>query len=135
MSDRRNPFEKSAALVTKALGARTLETLRAQAEGETSGCAFDAVRVLNGPRLVIVVCFTRPDQIERVRRLFDFGDAGPDGDWSSVALVDLVLRIGLGAGRGFEAKLAADGTWSALAVIAAEPLSITRIEALLGLRP
>lgn len=130
MSDRRTPAEKSMDLVARHWAGKTLEQLLEQALA-AEGCAYEAVRVPAGPRLFMAVCVTGESQIAALRLVFDLRGEPADLDWAGVLLAEFAFHAVTTGGVAFEASK----DWTAVALMAAEPLSISRLETLLGLRP
>jgi hypothetical protein len=111
-------------------GAATLADLQASAVNAPSGTAFTAVRVAGGPRSVLVVCITDIDQIARVERAVELADDAKAEDWATFTLRDFVSPCAMGTGIVFEALRDEYGRRSSLALGAADPHSITIVEAL-----
>lgn len=113
-------------------GTRTLAQIKADSQLQPDGGVFDSIRVPGGQRLLIIACVTQPDQITRCEQTLALAGDGPAVDWSKATLLDIVMQAG-GTGPRFVSERSADGKRSALILVAQDPLSITRLEALLNL--
>lgn len=109
---------------------KTLAQLRAEAEREKTGVAFDALRPTGGPRLMMVVCITGA-QASRLLQHVTLVEEGPRAAWSAISLFDFVSRSMHGRALAFEIERDESGMVGALAISAAGPDSISKLEALL----
>ena len=113
---------------------KTLEDLRCDAVLEETGIAYEAVRFPKGKRVCLVMCVTGHDQILRLRGAVDFIDDGVHEDWGTLSLGTVLMRASvLPHGLAFEPLRRGGDEWLAFALIAAEPDSVTMLEALFDL--
>lgn len=115
---------------------QTLASLRDAATKEFNGVAVKCLREQpSGRRRLIVVCIAGEHEIRKAEKAFDLPETDSLEDWSEIPLIEAVGRTLVSGcylsyfGQGKTLTRAR----SALVVIAAEPDSITNLEALLGL--
>lgn len=125
-----NTLDQIVAEITRQWGATTLADLRRSAQKEANGSFFSALRAKDGKRIFLFMCLTARGQILQVERSLDLVDDGNAEDWSTLTLVELLVRTVRAGGFCFEALRDDDGRRIALALIATEPHSISILESL-----
>jgi len=125
-----NNIEQMSTLLIDQWGSKPLESLRRQAKSETTGIAFDAVRVAGGKRLMVVICVTTKDQIKLLQKAFDLVESGTAEDWTKLTLLEVAMRAAAGPGFAFESLKDHAGELSDLILISTEPRSMAIIERL-----
>lgn len=128
--DENNDLDRVLDKISEVWTTKTLEDLRREAEKEDTGVKFDSFRAAAGQRFVIILCATGSAQIERLERVFDFGDDEKIEDWSTLTLGMLLARAVPAARLLFESRRDSRGRRNAVALIAAEPDSIRMLEKL-----
>lgn len=123
-------IEEIVAELTRRWGRMTLADLRCAALQEATGSAFEALRAKDGKRLFLLMCLTARGQILQVEQALDLVDDGQAEDWTTLTLVELLVRTGRAGGFCFEALRDEDGRRIALVLMATEPRSITILESL-----
>lgn len=115
--------------VAKVWTSKTLEDLRVEAERGDSGISFDSIRADNGRRFMVVLCVADIDQIARLETGLDLIDDNATEDWNTLTLATLAMRAASNGGSlRFESQRDEFGRRSALALIAADPHSISLLE-------
>lgn len=109
---------------------KTIETLRKEACEGGQDVAFEAIRVApHGRRVVLIACIVRPRAAELAEALLP-GSKLKDRDWTGMTLTELFAIVVLRGGPKYGYLCLGEPT--AVAVICAEPDSITKLEQLLG---
>jgi hypothetical protein len=112
-------------------GEQTLEELRIEAASASTGLAYSALRGPGGGRICVVVCMADFTQALGGVGL-EFSDDCPVEDWSTLTLSEAALRA---LPSGFVFPIRSVNFPSALALIAADPDSITSMGELFVLPP
>lgn len=126
-------LKEAAAHLTQAVGVKTLAEFRDEADREATGTVYETLRVKGGPRLVLLMCLTDPDQIAILERVFNFVDDGLGEDWTAMTLADVISRTVRGEGFSFEALRDEYGRRSAVVLCSFERASIENLNVLFGL--
>jgi hypothetical protein len=129
-----NNLVQFAKQLANAWGGKTLEELRVEAEGEVTGIKFESVRADGGQRFIIILCLTDLDQIAKLEAKLDLADDNEPEDWNNVTLAELASRmVRNGGSLRFESLKDEFGRRSALALIAADPDSVSMVENLFNM--
>jgi hypothetical protein len=125
--------EKIATQLTSEWSNKTVGDLCTQAETEHTGIAFDAIRMPGALRLFIVMCITKPDQIERVERCLMLSPRQHVLDRGKLTLAEGVALAIASKAMLTDIVLTPAGAVRARFLIAADPLSVQKIESLFTL--
>jgi|GEM_PF-2222682 len=109
---------------------KTLAQMRDEALLEENGTVFESLRVDNGPRLMLIICVTEPEQIEIVERAVNLADDKPPSDWETSTLQEMALTTVKAAGLSYEDLHDAYGKRIAVALCATSPDSLRILETL-----
>lgn len=129
------PLEDLVTQLEALWGGKTLATIRDLAARELNGTCFQALRTAEGPRMVLIVCVTGEHEIEKMGKLSE-RTLQPFGDWNSVSVVEAVARTMMSGGFAYDfdrSSLRSSG--APVVLIAAGPVSITKLESIFGLQP
>jgi hypothetical protein len=108
---------------------RTLRALRDQALIAADGVAHDAVKDAGGRRVVMLLCITNPEQINRIERVLGVAvEADPSRDWERATLFETALRTALEGGFTYESMRGEGGARTAIALCAAGQKGMRVIE-------
>lgn len=127
-----NPSESLAAQLKAHLGDKTLATLRADAAAEMNGVGWISVRPESGPRQLLICCITAGYERQKLDAL-DPEAAHDFGDWASVSLCEAALAARFAGGFIYALDFKNPDPARAVVLIAADPRSITSLEAMLRL--
>ena len=111
---------------------RTLEDFRGQAVLEESGISYEAL-VADGKRMFLALCVTGEKSLGRLLQQLDMVDDGKEEDWNNFSLGTMLERTMQTGGLGFEPLRGSGGTFLAIALMAAGPDSVVKLERLFGL--
>ena len=111
-----------------AWGAKTLSDLRSKAKTQASGMLFEAIRGTSGGRIVLLICVTRKEQIQKLMPALNCTGMGGSEDWTKTRVIEIALRAAAGPGLAFRALRDASGAISDLVLVSAEQKSISVIE-------
>jgi hypothetical protein len=116
------------------VGGQTLATLCAEAAKEMNGTGFKSIRPNGGRRWILLACVTGESELEK---LGDIGEreAQQAADWAAVSLAEAVSRAMMCGGFCYFVDSSSRITLPPVALIAAGPDSITKLERVLGLQP
>ena len=124
-----NNIDQLATALLNTWAKKTLEELRVEAERETSGIAFDAVRVNNKQRILVALCATDIDQIAMFEKAFRLVGSPPtSANWNTTTLAHVAMDAMRRGGFSFESRRDEFGRLSALALVAADPDSMRMME-------
>lgn len=115
---------------------RTFADLKAEAERELNGTAFESIRVDNGPRGFLIVCATGEHEISLIEKTFDLQyDPIPGEDWSTTTLFKMTLDTERGSGLSYQEMRGPRNERSAIILCATRPENIRILEAAFMLPP
>ncbi len=116
----------------KEWGGKTLATLHDAASKEFNGTCFSALRFGNGRRCVLAACVTGAHEIGKALPALRAAKELSFGEWAFASLIEVAGRTMLAGGLCYVARRESNRL-TALVFIAADPDSLTMIEALFGL--
>jgi hypothetical protein len=115
---------------------RTFTDLKAEAERELNGTAFESIRVDNGPRGFLIICATGAHEISLIEETFTLQDYPvPGNDWNTTTLFKMALDTERGLGVSYQEMRDARNKRSALILCATRPEKIRILEIAFSLSP
>ena len=109
----------------------SLADFKAAAEKEFNGTKFIALKQPSGRRFILVACFTGANEISKARNNVRVEDI-KEVDWTTTSLTE-VIAAALLSRRFVCLREGGNNNPTALALISADPVSISKVEELLGL--
>ncbi len=125
-----DPIEKMAEALRQ-WGYQTLEEFRVEAQQQFNGTAFSAIRMGNS-RVLLAVCITGAHELRKIARAFPPDDR-PNADRSKISLPSLAVAALQNSSLIQETFRSEDKELTALALISADPRSISILETIFGL--
>ena len=127
-----NPTEKLLAALKQNFSG-TLADFKALAVKELNGTKFTALKYPDGRRVIIVVCFTGAHEISKAMKNIAAADID-ECDFSRTELPAVSARAAV-TGRFVCLCEGGKSNPATLVLISADPVSTTKVELLLGLKP
>jgi hypothetical protein len=121
-------FEEIVHQLTKRWGGTTMAEFRDEAVLEDNGTLYDSVRVQDGPRIILMICVTNPEQIAIVEKAFKLDEEMPVKDWTAHTLVEWIFHTVQGVGLSYEDLHDAYGKRTAVLLCATRPESVRVLE-------
>jgi hypothetical protein len=97
----------------------------------SDGTAYDTVKDKGGRRIVMLVCVTHPEQINRIEKVLGVAsEVQPSRDWEQTTLFEAALRTALEGGFSYESVRGEGGKRTAIAFCAAGDKGMRVVESL-----
>jgi hypothetical protein len=116
------------------IGGQTLATFRDEAAKEMNGTCFKAMRRDGGRRYILLACVTGEHELRKIGDISGC-EAQEHGDWSSVTLADALTRAIMRDGFCYYVDSSSRSSFAPVALIAAGPDSVTKLEGIFRLQP
>lgn len=114
-------------------GDKTLIKFRDEARKESNGTVFESLKAEDGPRLMIIVCVTDPEQIDLLSSIIKFSEEVSPADWNSLTLAEMMMRTDAGVGLSYEDLRNESGTRIAVTLCATKPETVRTIETIFAM--
>jgi hypothetical protein len=126
-------IEEIGKLLAETWAATSLDRFQEMAAEETNGTRFDAVRVDGGRRVMLCVCVTGFDQLRVLGSALRVLPPPELLDWATVPVASLAVRAARESRIVIAQKSDSDSRLIAVVLMAADPVSIRRLESAFGL--
>lgn len=115
---------------------RTFADLKAEAEMELNGTAFESIKVDKGPRGFLIVCATGGHEISLIEKTFSLQDNPlPGDDWNTTTLFKMALDTERGVGLSYQEMRGPRNERRAIILCATRPEKIRVLETAFTLPP
>lgn len=115
---------------------RKFADLKAEAEMELNGTAFESIRVDKGSRGFLIVCATGEHEISLIEQTFSLQDDPlPGDDWNTTTLFKMALDTERGVGLSYQEMRGPRNERSAIILCATRPEKIRTLETAFTLPP
>jgi len=128
-----NLVDQMTDIIMKTWETKTLADFRKKALLETNGIVFESLRAENGPRFLLVICVTSPEQVAKLEQTLVIATDTPPVDWSCATVGELLVRTAKGTGLSYEDLHDHEGKRTSIVLCATAPKSIAILEKIFNL--
>jgi hypothetical protein len=125
-------IEQLGELLIKNWGTKPLDLLRQQAEAAATNVAYDAVRSVDGKRLMLAVGVAKKEILPKIQKTLG-GAPGPDADWSKLTLLNVAMRAMSASGLVCECCKNPQGELACAVVVGVGPGPVAELERMFAL--